>query len=576
MHLTRPSAATNEDVIRNSPANLIPLSCAVANPMVAKLGPYRIERMLGRGGMGTVFAGVHEETGQRAAIKSLTVTLEADDNLRERFLTEIQTLKKLKHPNIVELYGDGEENGQLFYVMELVEGKTLQEELQAGKRFEWPEVVDIAIDVCQALKHAHDRGVIHRDLKPANLLRTPSGQIKLSDFGIAKLFGATHLTAHGSVVGTADYMAPEQAEGNPVTHRTDLYSLGAVLFTLLARRPPFVGPNLPQMFHKLRYEEAPPVRRFAPQTPVELDLIIQQLLKKEPSQRIPTALALANRLRAMQHALLRSDEDFEIAVSLLGDESPHEDPTRIVEEPGSATAVAPTAVIPDPGASAANRGAGSEFTLLSVHDPSAASAAPAPANPTVPDPPQIGPDRFSWRNEGAADSAGEQPRRTASYLTMGGLAAAILTIVGFVIWAARPPSADALHARILSISQDSEPGKAAYEIEEFLRRFPTDPRATEVEALRMDSECASLQRRLAFRALMSGGSKLEPYEHQLLDAMRQRPEAPVADPQGLRQYQEALRAFLAEYGQPEDPSPPLDAYLAAARHLLTRSEAGEP
>ncbi len=209
--------------------------------MIEQLGPYRIERLLGRGGMGTVYAGVHLETGQRAAIKSLSVAVADDSNLRERFLTEIETLKKLKHPNIVQLYGDGEQDGHLFYVMELVEGQTLQEELQTGHRFDWQEVTTITIEVCQALKHAHDRGVIHRDLKPGNLLRTTDGHIKLSDFGIAKLFGATHLTVAGSVVGTADYMAPEQAEGKPITARTDLYSLGALMFTLLARRPPFHG-----------------------------------------------------------------------------------------------------------------------------------------------------------------------------------------------------------------------------------------------------------------------------------------------------------------------------------------------
>ena len=389
--------------------------------------------------MGTVYAGVHEETGQRAAIKSLSVSVEADDNLRERFLTEIETLKKLKHPNIVELYGDGEDNGLLFYVMELVEGKTLQEQLQAGVRFDWQQVVRIALDVCQALKHAHDRGVIHRDLKPANLLRTPDGQIKLSDFGIAKLFGATQLTAHGSVVGTADYMAPEQAEGNPVTNRTDLYSLGAVLFTLLARRPPFTGSSLPQVFHKLRCEEAPPVRRYAPHVPAELELIIQQLLKKDPNERIPTALTLSNRLRAMQHALQRSDDDLEIAVALLGDGPPHEDPTRIVEEPGPSAAVAPTAIIPDPSANSVSSGRGNDATLLSAHERPAAGTGMTPSSLTLADTGETRKDRFSWRDEVAADSDGEQPHRTGGYLAAAGVSAALLAIIGVVIWASLPP-----------------------------------------------------------------------------------------------------------------------------------------
>ena len=400
----KPSTPKNGP-IPDRPVNAYPFDPPIQRSnrkMTAKLGPYRIERMLGRGGMGTVYAGVHEETGQRAAIKSLSMSVEADDNLRERFLTEIETLKKLKHPNIVELYGDGEDNGQLFYVMELVEGKTLQEQLQAGVRFDWQEVVRIALDVCQALKHAHDRGVIHRDLKPANLLRAPAGQIKLSDFGIAKLFGAAQLTAHGSVVGTADYMAPEQAEGNPVTNRTDLYSLGAVLFTLLARRPPFTGSSLPQVFHKLRCEEAPPVRRCAPHVPAELELIIQQLLKKDPNERIPTALALSNRLRAMQHALQRSDDDLEIAVAPLGDGHPHEDPTRIVEEPGPSAAVAPTAIIPDPSASSVSSGRGNDATLLSAHERPAWGTGKTPSSLTLADTGETRKDRFSWRDGVAA------------------------------------------------------------------------------------------------------------------------------------------------------------------------------
>ena len=179
----KPSTPKNGP-IPDRPVNAYPFDPPIQRSnrkMTAKLGPYRIERMLGRGGMGTVYAGVHEETGQRAAIKSLSMSVEADDNLRERFLTEIETLKKLKHPNIVELYGDGEDNGQLFYVMELVEGKTLQEQLQAGVRFDWQEVVRIALDVCQALKHAHDRGVIHRDLKPGicSTARRPDQTVRL-------------------------------------------------------------------------------------------------------------------------------------------------------------------------------------------------------------------------------------------------------------------------------------------------------------------------------------------------------------------------------------------------------------
>jgi len=141
-----------------------------------RLGPYRIERALGHGGMGSVYASVHEQTGERTAIKVLSEALAADPRFRERFRSEVETLRTLHHKNIVTLHGYGEEEGRLFFVMELVPGRSLDAELRAGRRYLWDEVADIGIQVCAALKHAHDHGVIHRDLKPANLLMTDDGR----------------------------------------------------------------------------------------------------------------------------------------------------------------------------------------------------------------------------------------------------------------------------------------------------------------------------------------------------------------------------------------------------------------
>src|SRR5687767_1604316 len=135
-----------------------------------RLGPYQLDKLLGRGGMGAVYSGTHRETKDRAAVKVLSGHLADDASFRERFKQEIETLKRLLHPNIVQLHGYGEEDGHLYYVMELVEGKSLQDELSAGRRFTWREVARIGIAIASALKHAHDRGIIHRDLKPANLL----------------------------------------------------------------------------------------------------------------------------------------------------------------------------------------------------------------------------------------------------------------------------------------------------------------------------------------------------------------------------------------------------------------------
>src|SRR5690606_24329894 len=146
---------------------------------------------IGKGGMGSVYKGTNADSGEPAAIKVLAPQLAASEGFRERFHAEVESLKTLRHEGIVRLLGYGEEQGTVFYAMELVDGRSLEEELKAGRRFDWREVVDIAIQVCRALKHAHDHGIIHRDIKPANILIDKHERIKLADFGIARLFGGS-------------------------------------------------------------------------------------------------------------------------------------------------------------------------------------------------------------------------------------------------------------------------------------------------------------------------------------------------------------------------------------------------
>ncbi len=211
---------------------------------LTRLGPYEIGRPLGKGGMGSVYVATNSQTGERVAVKALTPHLAMADGFRERFEAEIESLKTLRHEGIVRLFGYGEQDGVLFYSMELVEGVSLEDELKAGRRFNWREVSNIAIQLSLALKHAHDHGIVHRDIKPANILLFGEDRVKLADFGIARLFGTTQLTTAGGVLGTADYMSPEQADGRPVTARCDQYSLGGVMYALLAGRPPFLRQEL--------------------------------------------------------------------------------------------------------------------------------------------------------------------------------------------------------------------------------------------------------------------------------------------------------------------------------------------
>src|SRR5688572_2740109 len=281
---------------------------------ITRLGPYEIGEPLGKGGMGSVYAATNSQTGDRVAVKALTPHLAMADGFRERFEAEIESLKILRHEGIVRLYGYGEQDGVLFYSMELVEGVSLEDELKAGRRFNWREVTSIAIQLSLALKHAHDHGIVHRDIKPANILLYGDDRVKLADFGIARLFGTTQLTTAGGVLGTADYMSPEQADGRPVTARCDQYSLGGVMYALLAGRPPFLAKNLPQMLQLQRFAKPEPVRRYAPNTPEQLERVIMQLLSKNPAERFPNTQVLARHLQAMVNALSRpASDDFALA-----------------------------------------------------------------------------------------------------------------------------------------------------------------------------------------------------------------------------------------------------------------------
>src|SRR5262249_36701303 len=189
----------------------------------------------------------------------LAVELATEIGFLQRFQREIEILRKLEHPNIVRFYESGQQDVHYWFAMEYVDGPSYQTILGQRNRLPWADVLALALQVAPALKHAHDRGVIHRDPKPSNLL-IPLPQpgkpplVKLTDFGIASLFASKHLTVTGGVVGTAEYLSPEQAAGKPVTRRSDLYSLGVVLYTLVTGRPPFEGDPL-DLLHKHRFAQ---------------------------------------------------------------------------------------------------------------------------------------------------------------------------------------------------------------------------------------------------------------------------------------------------------------------------------
>ncbi|QDT56314.1 Serine/threonine-protein kinase PrkC [Caulifigura coniformis] len=269
-----------------------------------RIGPYRLVRELGAGGMGTVYLGLDERNGSKeSAVKVLPASMAREPGFVARFTREIDAMRTVHGPNIVELRDAGEDAGTWYYAMEFVDGETLTERLVREKRLPWREVIDIAIQICKALKAAHNAGVIHRDLKPSNLLLGKDGVVKLTDFGVAQVFASGKLTATGGVIGTVEYMSPEQAQGKRATKQSDIYALGAVMYVMLTGRPPFTGKTALDIAQKHKYGQFDSPRRIVPEIPHWLDEIVCNCLQKKPEDRYPDAYVLQLRLQEIPKKL---------------------------------------------------------------------------------------------------------------------------------------------------------------------------------------------------------------------------------------------------------------------------------
>ncbi len=262
------------------------------------VGPYQIEGKIGAGGMGTVYLGRHIVSRELAAVKVLPASLAREDGFVARFEREIESMQKLKNPHVVQFIDSGvDENETYFYSMEYVDGKTLTQIIRDRKRIPWREAIDMGVQICSALKAAHDAGIVHRDLKPSNLLVTKDNVVKLTDFGVAQMFAAGKLTVTGGIIGTAEYMSPEQAQGHRATKKSDLYSLGAVLYAMVTGRPPFTGNTTLDVIQKHRFGQFDAPKTIVPDLPLWLDQVICQCLEKDPEKRYPDAFVLSLRLK---------------------------------------------------------------------------------------------------------------------------------------------------------------------------------------------------------------------------------------------------------------------------------------
>ena len=296
-------------------------------------GRYRIIRRLGQGGMARVFLAQDESLHREVAIKVLADRHSDDPHFIERFQREARAAARLNHPNIVQVY-DQSQGGMSFIVQEYVEGETLKDLIRRESPLDPRRAITIALQILAALRVAHQQGVIHRDVKPQNILMQPDGKLKVADFGIASAGGDTEMTEAGSIVGTAQYLAPEQARGLPVGPPADLYSVGIVLYEMLSGRVPFEGDSAVNVAMRHVQEAPEALTDRNPLVPVALESVVMRALAKDPRERFQSADEMGVELDRVRQGLPISDETAVIGAATLA-------MTRPLAPPAAETMVAP-------------------------------------------------------------------------------------------------------------------------------------------------------------------------------------------------------------------------------------------
>jgi eukaryotic-like serine/threonine-protein kinase len=291
---------------------------AVSDTLINTLfdGRYKIIRKLGSGGMANVYLAEDQELGRRVAIKILNERHANDDQFVERFRREAKNAAGLSHPNIVAIYDRGEAEGTYYIAMEYLDGRSLKELIIARGPAPVHVAIDYARKILDALRFAHRNGIVHRDIKPHNVIVDAEGRVKVTDFGIARA-GASQMTEVGSIIGTAQYLSPEQAKGAPVDQTSDLYSVGIVLYELLTGKVPFTGDSPVEIAMKHISAIPEPPSSLRPDVPEDLDLIVLRALGKTPEERYPSAEEMDKDLGRVAQGLGVSRETEEAATQVI-------------------------------------------------------------------------------------------------------------------------------------------------------------------------------------------------------------------------------------------------------------------
>jgi serine/threonine protein kinase len=269
-------------------------------------GRYEILDKIGEGAMGVVYRARDTALGRVVALKMLSQELGAEEELHQRFMREAEAIGLLSHPNIVTVYDMGEAAGQLYMAMELLEGEDLRYHIEKRVPIPVADRVRILIQICEGVEYAHSKGVVHRDIKPANILVTASARVKILDFGLARVITRAAITRRGVILGTPDYMSPEQAMGKAVDRRSDIFSAGSVFYEFLTMEKPFKAKTLHGVLYQIVSEEPDSMLTIVPEVPMRLAAVVHRMLRKDAEKRYATLGDVRNDLLEIHAALRRS------------------------------------------------------------------------------------------------------------------------------------------------------------------------------------------------------------------------------------------------------------------------------